>query len=77
MSSKRIQKRLDQLFTDIKQAGSPETKQEGSTALKPRIDIRQVAQEQEIVRAKKSHVQEEKFTFRNQYPPFWLQKRKF
>ncbi len=62
MSSKRIQKRLDQLFTDIKQAGSPETKQEGSTALKPRIDIRQVAQEQEIVRAKKSHVQEEKIS---------------
>jgi signal transduction histidine kinase/CheY-like chemotaxis protein len=59
MSSKRIQKRLDQLSTDIKQAESPAAEQESPTVLKPRIDIRQVAQEQDIVRAKQSSVQEE------------------
>jgi signal transduction histidine kinase/DNA-binding response OmpR family regulator len=60
MSSKRIQKRLDQLFTDIKQAESPAAEQESSTVSKPRIDIRQVAQEQDIFQAKRNIVQEEK-----------------
>jgi signal transduction histidine kinase/CheY-like chemotaxis protein len=52
MSSKRIQKRLDQLFTDIKQAEGPaSTQQEVSNAPEPRVETKR-AQYQKPAHAK-------------------------
>ncbi len=58
MSSTRIQKRLDQLFTDIKQAETTTDKPEGVTAAKPRIETRPVPPDLKIPRPQKPRGEE-------------------
>ena len=57
MSSKRILKRLDQLFTDIKQAESTADKPENATVVKPRIESRPIPPDLKIPRPRKSFVE--------------------
>jgi signal transduction histidine kinase/CheY-like chemotaxis protein len=59
MSSKRIQKRLDQLFIDIKQAETPAPRQDGSTAPDAAAEGKRILQEEKLARVKAATLREE------------------